>query len=432
MIPQARAISESMVRNGQGRRALVIGGSMSGLFTALRLRQSHWDVAVFERSDLELSGRGAGIVTHPELRAALRAVGLDPSTDLGVDVKRRRTLDRQGRVIGEQDCPQTETSWNRLFQMLRDAFPAEHYHLARELHRVEQDGSQVIAHFADGSAATGDLLVGADGFRSSVRAQLLPDAQPLYAGYAAWRGLVAESALSPATHRDIFDYFAFCLPPGQQMLGYPVAGPGNDLRPGHRSYNWVWYRPAPEDTELPKLLTDKHGHTHTVSIPPPLIARAVVGEMRVAAEAELAPQFAELVRLADQPFLQPIYDLEASRMAFGNVALVGDAAFVARPHVGAGVSKAAQDVFALAAALDREPDIGAALRAFEAERLVVNRRIIQRARHLGAYLQTQFHSDEERQLAERHRTPEAVMAETALLDFLRASPLPEGEVESPR
>jgi 2-polyprenyl-6-methoxyphenol hydroxylase-like FAD-dependent oxidoreductase len=398
----------------------VIGGSMSGLFTALVLRRHAWNVQVFERSDVELSGRGAGIVTHPELRRALAAVGLDPTTDLGVDVLRRRTLDQSGRVIGEQECPQTETSWNRLFQMLRDAFPAERYHLAKELRRVEQRGGKVIASFADGSVAAGDLLVGADGFRSTVRAQFLPDVQPLYAGYAAWRGLVAESALSPATHRDLFDYFAFCLPPGQQMLGYPVAGPGNDLRPGHRSYNWVWYRPAEEESELPRLLTDRNGHTHSLSIPPPLIAPEVIGEMREAAEAGLAPQFAEIVRLTEQPFLQPIYDLEVPRMAFGQVALVGDAAFVARPHVGAGISKAAEDVFALARALKPGVDVATALQEFEARRLATNRRIIQRARHLGAYLQTRFRTDEERQLAERHRTPEAVMAETALLDFLRA------------
>ena len=63
----------------------------------------------------------------------------------------------------------------------------------------------------------------------------------------------------------------FCLPPGEQFLGYPVAGPDNDLRPGHRRYNVVWYRPADEATKLPWLLTDESGVTHAISIPPPLI-----------------------------------------------------------------------------------------------------------------------------------------------------------------
>ena len=204
------------------------------------------------------------------------------------------------------------------------------------------------------------------------------------------------------------------------MLGYPVAGPGNDLRPGHRSYNWVWYRPADEEAELPRLLTDRNGRLHAVSIPPPLIAPAVVQDMRRRAETALAPQFREVVRLTEQPFLQPIYDLEATQMAFGRVALVGDAAFVARPHVGAGVAKAAHDAIALVRALGVDEPVEAALRRFEAERLAVGRRIVQRARHLGAYLQTRFRSEEERLLAERHRSPEAVMAETALLDFLSA------------
>jgi 2-polyprenyl-6-methoxyphenol hydroxylase-like FAD-dependent oxidoreductase len=408
------------VASGRARRAIVVGGSMSGLFTALALRQDGWDVDIYERSDVELSGRGAGIVTHPELRDALGAVGLDPSRDLGVEILRRRTLDRDGRVIGEHDCPQIATSWNRMFQMLRDAFPAQRYHLGKDLKHVAQNGGEVVAHFADGAAVRGDVLVGADGIRSTVRGEFLPDVKPLYAGYAAWRGLVRESAMSPATHREMFPYFAFCLPVGEQMLGYPVAGPNNDLRPGHRSYNWVWYRPAAEDTDLRRLLTDESGRTHSLSIPPPLIARDVVAGMRAHAAEVLAPQFQEAVRLTDQPLLQPIYDLEAPHMAFGRVAILGDAAFVARPHVGAGVSKAAQDAFALVAALKRETGVEAALRRFEAERLPVGRRIIRRARHLGAYLQTRFRTDEERLLAERHRTPEAVMAETALLDFLRA------------
>jgi 2-polyprenyl-6-methoxyphenol hydroxylase-like FAD-dependent oxidoreductase len=395
---------------------------MSGLFAGLLLGRRGWDATIFERSPVPMAGRGAGIITHPELRAALGKAGIGVGADLGVPIALRRTLDRDGRVVGEHPCPQIATSWNKLFEMLRGGFPDEHYRLGKELVRVEERGGEVAAHFADGTAEAGDVLVAADGFRSSVRAQLLPEVQPLYAGYVAWRGLVPESAFPADVHRDLFDYFAFCLPLGEQMLGYPVAGPGNDLRPGHRWYNLVWYRPADEAAELPRLLTDESGHTHALSIPPPLIARSVVAEMRAHAEAVLAPQFRALVRLAEQPFLQPIYDLETPRMALGRVALIGDAAFVARPHVGAGVAKAADDAIALAAALDAHGDVAAALAAFEAERIGIGRRIIERARHLGAYMRTRFATAEEQALAERHHGPQAVMSETAVLDFLNAQP----------
>jgi 2-polyprenyl-6-methoxyphenol hydroxylase-like FAD-dependent oxidoreductase len=393
---------------------------MSGLFAGLRLRQRGFDATVFERSPVAMSGRGAGIMTHPELRAALAEAGVGVGADLGVPIAMRRTLDRDGRVIGEHPCPQVATSWNKLFELLRDAFPDDRYRLGKELVRVEERRGEVAAHFADGTTEAGEILVAADGFRSSVRAQVLPEVQPLYAGYVAWRGLVPESAFVPDVHCDLFEYFAFCLPPGEQMLGYPVAGPGNDLRPGHRWYNLVWYRPADEASELPRLLTDESGRTHAVSIPPPLIAKSVVDEMRAHAEAVLAPQFRALVRLMEQPFLQPIYDLETPRMAFGRVALIGDAAFVARPHVGAGVAKAADDAIALAAALDAHGDVAAALAAFEAERIPVGRRIVARARHLGASLRARFETPEEQALACRHHSPQAVMAETALLDFLNA------------
>jgi 2-polyprenyl-6-methoxyphenol hydroxylase-like FAD-dependent oxidoreductase len=91
---------------------------------------------------------------------------------------------------------------------------------------------------------------------------------------------------------------------------------------------------------------------------------------------------------------------------------------VARPHVAAGVSKAADDAAALAAALDGE-DVEAALLRFEAERLPVGNKIIERARHLGAYLQATQNA-EERARSARHSIPQAVLAETAMLDFLYA------------
>ena len=240
---------------------------------------------------------------------------------------------------------------------------------------------------------------------------------PLYAGYAAWRGLIVESAFPPALHGELFEVFAFCLPPNEQMLGYPVAGPDNDLRPGHRRYNFVWYRPASEAEELPLLLTDESGRSHVLSIPPPLIARDVVTAMRADAARVLAPQFSEMVGLCAQPFLQPIYDLEVPKMAFGRVAILGDAAFVARPHVGAGVAKAAEDALALADALDTSDDVEAGLKNFEQIRIGAGRRIIERARRLGAYVQANLKTEAERAYAALHRTPDAVLSETATMNF---------------
>ncbi len=399
------------------RRALIIGGSMSGLLAALMLRRCGWAADIYERVAGELAGRGAGIVAQPTLIAHLKALGLDIS-ELGVPIARRQMLDREGRVTLTGHCPQILTAWERVYRLLRDAFPSAHYHRGCELASFEQTTGHVVAGFADGSAAEGDVLIGADGLRSTARQPCLPATTPLYAGYVAWRAMLTEAALPPAIHHDLFDAMTFCLPSGEQFLGYPVAGPDNDLRPGRRRYNVVWYRPADATTELPWLLTDENGVLHAISIPPPLIRREAIAAMRGAAERLLAPQCRALVRLIDEPLLQPIYDLASPRLAFGRVVLIGDAAFVARPHVAAGVSKAADDAAALAAALDDE-DVKAALRRYEAERLPENNRIIERARHLGAYLQA-AQSAEERTRSARHGIPQAVLDETAILDFLHA------------
>ncbi|MFD2182744.1 FAD-dependent monooxygenase [Rhodoplanes azumiensis] len=402
--------------NGRARRAIVIGGSMSGLLVGLLLRRRGWDVDVHERVATALSGRGAGIVAQDDLVARLRALGLD-TTALGVEITTRQILERDGSVSDQMECRQTLTAWERLWRLLRDAFPAAHYHSGRGLAGIEQSATGVLARFADGSSAAADLLIGADGIRSTVRHACDASVAPQYAGYVAWRSLLAESDVTPAAHEALFDKMTFCLPPGEQFLGYPVAGPDDDPRVGHRRYNIVWYRPADATGRLRDLLTDETGTTHAISIPPPLIRRAAIAGLMADARRLLAPQLADLAVLMEEPILQPIYDLEAGRLAFGRVAIVGDAACVARPHVAAGVAKAADDAAALVDAVAEADDVPAAIRAFEAERLPVNRRIVERARHLGAYLQAN-RSAEERVRSRRHGIPRAVMAETAVLDFL--------------
>jgi 2-polyprenyl-6-methoxyphenol hydroxylase-like FAD-dependent oxidoreductase len=399
------------------RTAIVIGGSMSGLFAGLQLRRRGFSVDIYERVDSELAGRGAGIVAQPNVHQALRDLGIE-TKNIGVEATTRRILDVHGKLVCEAVIPQIYTAWERLYRLLRDAFPQDRYHRGVGLKHFEQGAESVTAHFSDGTSASADLLIGADGIRSTVRQQVLPDLNPLYAGYVAWRVMLAEQDLPPAIHRELFDVMTFCLPPGEQFLGYPVAGPDNDLRPGHRRYNALWYRPADEATELQSLLTDESGFVHPISIPPPLIRRQVVAAMQAAAERLVAPQFRVIARMMNEPVLQPIYDLETPRMAFGRVAVIGDAAFVARPHVGAGVSKASDDALVLADEVSRG-DIEPALRIFEAKRLPVGRRIIEQARLLGAYLQA-TQTAEERAHAGRYSTAQAVLQETALVDFLDA------------
>ena len=400
-----------LTHRGAGmRRALVIGGSVGGLFAALALRRAGWAVQISERVAVPLAGRGAGIVTHPALRRVLDQLGLDTHRDFGVPVAGRRTLARDGSVAGVLDCPQVMTSWDRLFRLLRGAWPDAQYALGESLTGVRITPTGIVAQFGNGTVREAELLVGADGIRSGVRDACFGPVTTNYAGYVAWRGLVAESDV-PA---DLFSCFGFCLPDGEQMLGYPVAGADNDLRPGHRRYNFVWYRPA-DDAALARLLTDQDGTVHAGSIPPPLIRAEIVAAMRTDADRVLAPAFATVVRATAQPFLQPIYDLECPRMVTDRVALVGDSAFVARPHLGAGVTKAAEDAWALAAAL-ADAAVSDGLVRYAVTREAVGRNLVARARQLGAFLQPQHATADEQATAARHRTTEAVMAETALLD----------------
>jgi 2-polyprenyl-6-methoxyphenol hydroxylase-like FAD-dependent oxidoreductase len=400
------------------RRAVIIGGSMSGLFAAAFLRQIGWDIDVFERSPVELVGRGAGITTHPELLEALEKSGAG-LRDLGIEVPKRITIDRQGRVIGQRPLRQILTSWDRLQQLLRVTIDDAHYHLGHAFERVEPDGSGVRVHFAEGRVERADLLIGGDGIRSGVRAQVAPEAQPIYAGYYIWRGAPNECDLAPETLRSIFPLFTFFLPERQQVIGYPISGFHNDLRPGHRRYNFIWYRVG-DAQKLKEMCVDERGHQHEFSVPPPLIRKDLVAQMRAEAEATMPPAFADCLRNIERPFFTPIYDFSTPCIVFGRVALVGDAGSSARPHMGFGVAKAGGDAQALAVALRAHDDIDAALAEYNAVRQPIGERIMLHGRKLGTHMGVDLKTEEDRRMSKLLQDFEAMMDWIAVPNFLAA------------
>jgi 2-polyprenyl-6-methoxyphenol hydroxylase-like FAD-dependent oxidoreductase len=237
--------------------------------------------------------------------------------------------------------------------------------------------------------------------------------QPQYAGYVAWRGVCDEAVLSQLTLKTVFDTFGFGVPQGEQLIGYPVAGAGNATARGQRRYNFVWYRPASEQVELKALMTDADGNHYPQGISPHKVAWRHVAAVRQIARERLAPQFAEMLEKTAQPFLQPIYDCATSQMAFDRVALLGDAAFVARPHVGMGVTKAAEDAMALTDSIAAHGATPQALQAYEAMRLAPSQAVVQRARALGAYMQAQG-QEQGASSQMQQRDARSVMLETAI------------------
>jgi 2-polyprenyl-6-methoxyphenol hydroxylase-like FAD-dependent oxidoreductase len=387
---------------------VVIGGSLGGLLAANMLHRAGHDVQVLEKASASLDGRGAGIVTHKPLMTALTRSGLEVDASLGVAIKKRVVLDKTGAVMAQTAMDQVLTSWSRLYAMLRAAFDSARYVQGAAVSQISQSSAGVTVQCEDGRTFEADLAIASDGIRSAVRAQYLPYVQAEYAGYVAWRGVCDESVLSQMTLGSVFDTFGFGLPPGEQLIGYPVAGAGNAVARGQRRYNYVWYRPANEAV-LKALMTDADGNYFPQGISPNKVAWQHVASARQAARDLLAPQFAEMLEKTAQPFLQPIYDCCSPQMSFGRVALMGDAAFVARPHVGMGVTKAAEDAMALTDCITIHGAKPQALQAFEQMRLAPCTAVVERARLLGAYMQAQGKGDQNLE-----RDARSVMLQTAI------------------
>jgi 2-polyprenyl-6-methoxyphenol hydroxylase-like FAD-dependent oxidoreductase len=341
-------------------RVLVVGGGIGGLAAALALRQAGIDVAVFERAGAYREV-GAGLTLWPNALHALQALGLRSQLDAlavpqlsgGIrtwrgDVLLQTSIDEVKRRFG---APPVAVHRAELLAMLNDALEPTMVQLNSPLTRFTQDDHGVVATFADGRTERADVLIGADGLHSVVRAQLFGRSKPRYAGYSAWRAVVPYD-----THR---------LPAG--MIGETWGcGARFGIVPmsGNRVY-WFGTINAPEGQR-----NGMGGHKREVM------------ELFGGWHAPIR----DLVSATDDAVIlrNDIYDRPPLRhWTVGRITLLGDAAHPMTPNLGQGACQAIEDAVVLARCLRAGMNPAAGLRMYERARFKRTSAIVQQSRQIG-------------------------------------------------
>ncbi|MGF1475160.1 MAG: FAD-dependent monooxygenase [Geminicoccaceae bacterium] len=359
----------------------VAGGSIAGLCAGNALLSAGFDVHVFERSAQRLSSRGAGIVVQPELLGLIAAVDAKPLAMTRCSI--RRTVVASTGQAEAMSMPQRFTSWEAIYASLRSAFPDDRHHHGHELSLEAQSADRVNINVG-GDRIDASLLIAADGIRSRFRERLAPGTITSYAGYVAWRGVVDEANLDAQLVAHFDDTFSFCQTAGGgHALCYFI--PGSDLATerGGQRLNWVWYIHVDDGPALYALMTDRTGRRRDASVPQGEISDHA-REFLIARTGTLTETFARLVEATPDPFIQSIIDVAPPGMVFGRVCLIGDAAFVVRPHTAAAAAKAATDSMALARALrGADGDVNRGLSAWERQQTAIGRQLVDYGVMLG-------------------------------------------------
>src|SRR3954468_14958545 len=289
-------------RSARAPRVVVAGGSIGGLTAAHVVAGAGCDVLVLERSPEPLTGRGAGIVLHPATIRWWREHDVRPLDELGPKMTRLRYLDATGAIAHEQPCRYRLSAFDALYRDLSQGLDPARPRLGRAVTGFEIDDDGVSVALEDGGPERADLLVCADGIQSPARRRLLPDVEPRYAGYVAWRGTVVEHDLGAATLDALLGAITYHLMPHSHFLNYPIPGADGSVEEGRRLTNWLWYRNVAAGEALDALMTDRAGVRRSVSLAPGMVSGPALDELRAASEARLPPPLAELVDATPEPF----------------------------------------------------------------------------------------------------------------------------------
>lgn len=340
---------------------------MSGLINAIQLQRQGKNVTILEQeSASERSSYGYGVSYMVTVQAFLKehdrtgALRSIPSEELHYSLGRYQNL-----FTGKK---KTEvTSWGYLYRILRanfDGFASKacpkpppaavgsgigDYRGGKKVTGLIDGNDKVTLEYIDvldGKRDTivADLVIGADGFNSTIRNLVQAPFNSQYAGYVAWRGIIPEYQVSASAAAHFANGMSFDFFRRSYIICYIIPTDDGAFDPGERLLNWVWYFNVHDGSwDMTDIFSDVNGMTHQNTVPRGSIRPEVWDRIRADAVPRLAAPFAEILSKTKEPFVSKINDLicESPRHLGGKVVLVGDAFCTLRPHTGAATEQGA-------------------------------------------------------------------------------------------
>lgn len=370
----------------------IVGGSLAACATATLLLRAGCRVTVFERSHGNLEDRGVGMaISIVTLKALTRRDLID--TDMAILPVWRRNFVRRpsgddaddylGHVFWEHPVAFHANHWGVLFRSLRKRVPDDIYHQGSEVTAIsEQPDGSIEVQLADGATRAFDLVICADGYESIGRRVLYPDTDIRPARYFLWRGMIEEANVpQPEVFDETITFVAYRYGHG---LIYWVPSPETGAAVGNRRLNWGFHETI-AGKDIPGVEPDEHGYVRK-GLAPGAATAEQVAYCQDMARRHFPAYIADIVELTPQPFIQPVIDVFVPRYTRGRICLMGDAATLARPHIGGGAGKALDDALALADALAAHDSLDDALAAWDVVRTAVGNEVVSLGQSFGRYL----------------------------------------------
>ncbi|TEY78484.1 hypothetical protein BOTCAL_0048g00100 [Botryotinia calthae] len=368
---------------------VIVGGSLASLMHGIMLKHLGHNVRILEKSlGSSPDNHMAGVCAASDVLSFLERFDQFKDHPLGIPSVCLQSIDQENHISVFLKVQRLMTSWDALYFRLRanfDGLPSEYfqsqpsrdsingssavYETGKQVISLENTGSKMRIEHKDLvsgliSYTTADLVIGADGPNSIVRNTFLPTVDRRYAGYIAWRGVVAEEEVSEETRKIFQRNITYSVVTGGHAIVYNIPGKLGSIGEGKRLLNFCWYTNEPE-VRLDDVMTDREGRRHYTSISSGSVREAVWTKQKELGSSLMSTPYIEIISKIEKPFVHIISDYYSPKASFANgkVLLVGDALTLLRPHIAFSTNQAAYHCMMVEKLIKGEIDI----RAWEVE-----------------------------------------------------------------